>query len=52
MLPLQLSKLLVIGFVDGIHALDLELVSKELNHFGEIASFFRDGAPGILTGGE
>ena len=29
----------------------LELVSKELNHFGGIASFFRDWAPRTLTGG-
>ena len=29
----------------------LELVSKELNHFGGIASFFRDWALGTLTGG-
>ena len=28
----------------------IELVSKELNHFGGIASFFRDLAPGTLTG--
>ena len=27
------------------------LVSKELDHFGAIAAFFRDWAPGILTGG-
>ena len=32
--------------------LDLELVSKELNHFGGIASFFRDWALGTLTGVE
>ena len=31
---------------------DVELVSKELNHFGGIALFFRDWAPGTLTGGE
>ena len=31
---------------------NLELVSKELNHFGAIASFFQDWAPGTLTGGE
>ena len=30
----------------------LELVSKELNHLGGIASFFRDWALGTLTGGE
>ena len=30
----------------------VELVSKELNHFGGIALFFRDWAPGTLTGGE
>ena len=30
--------------------LKVELVSKELNHFGGIASFFRDWAPGTLTG--
>ena len=29
---------------------NLALVSKELNHFGGIASFFRDWAPGTLTG--
>ena len=29
----------------------LELVSKELNHFGGIAWFFRDWVPGTLTGG-
>ena len=29
----------------------LELVYKELNHFGGIGSFFRDWAPGTLTGG-
>ena len=29
----------------------LELVSKELNHFGAIASFFQDWAPGTLIGG-
>ena len=29
----------------------VELVSKELNHFGAIASFFRDWALGTLTGG-
>ena len=29
----------------------LKLVSKELNHFGAIAAFFRDWAPGTLTGG-
>ena len=28
----------------------IELVSKEINHFGGITSFFRDWAPGILTG--
>ena len=33
-------------FVFGV-----ELVSKELNHFGGIVSFFRDWAPGTLTGG-
>ena len=27
----------------------VELVSKELNHFGGIALFFRDLAPGTLT---
>ena len=26
-------------------------ISKDLNHFGGIASFFRDWAPGTLTGG-
>ena len=31
--------------------LKIELVSKELNHFGGIVSFFRDWAPGTLTGG-
>ena len=37
---------------DGIFNLVLlELVSKELNHFGGIASFFRDWTPGTLTGG-
>ena len=30
----------------------LELVSKELNHYGGIALFFQDWAPGTLTGGE
>ena len=30
----------------------VELVSKELNHFGGIALFFRDWAPGTLAGGE
>ena len=30
----------------------LELVSRELNHFGGIASFFQDWALGTLTGGE
>ena len=30
---------------------NLELVSKELNHFGSNASFFQDWAPGTLTGG-
>ena len=34
-----------------IFATEVELVSKELNHFGGIASFFRDWAPGTLTGG-
>ena len=29
----------------------LEFVSKELNHFGVIAAFFLDEAPGKLTGG-
>jgi len=29
----------------------LELVSKELNHFGRIVLFFQDWAPGTLTGG-
>ena len=29
----------------------VELVSKELNHFGAIASFSLDWAPGTLTGG-
>ena len=29
----------------------LELISKELNHFGGITSFFRDWVPGTLTGG-
>ena len=28
----------------------LELVSKELNHFDAIVSFFRDWAPGTLKG--
>ena len=31
---------------------DLELVSKELNHFVGIASFFQDWAPGTLTDGD
>ena len=31
---------------------NLELVTKEFNHFGGIASFFRDWAPGTLTIGE
>ena len=30
----------------------LELVSKELNHFGGITSFFQDWALGTLTDGE
>ena len=30
---------------------NVELVSKESNHFGGIASFFRDWAPETLTGG-
>ena len=30
---------------------NLKLVSKELNHFGVIAAFFRDWAPGALPGG-
>ena len=34
-----------------LSAAEVELVSKELNHFGGIASFFRDWAPGTLTGG-
>ena len=34
-----------------IFEMKVELVSKELNHFGGIASFFRDWAPGTLTGG-
>ena len=34
-----------------LRAFQVELVSKELNHFGGIASFFRDWAPGTLTGG-
>ena len=33
-------------------AQSLELVSKELNHFWGIASFFRDWAPVTLTGGK
>ena len=32
-------------------AVEVELVSKELNHFGGIASFFRDWAQAALTGG-
>ena len=28
-----------------------DVVHKELNHFGAIAAFFRDWAPGTLTGG-
>ena len=31
--------------------LEVELVFKELNHFGAIALFFRDWTPGTLTGG-
>ena len=30
----------------------LKLVSKELNHFGVIAEFFQDWAPGTLTQNE
>ena len=37
---------------DGNELLRIELVSKELNHFGGIASFFRDWVLGTLTGGE
>ena len=36
---------------DGNELLRIELVSKELNQFGGIALFFRDWAPGALTGG-
>ena len=36
----------------SILLLKLELVSKKLNHFRGIMSFFRDWAPGTLTGGE
>ena len=32
--------------------LSIELVSKELNHFGGIALFCQDWAPGTLTGGK
>ena len=39
-------------FMIIILSLVVELVSKELNHFGGIALFFQDWAPGILTGGE
>ena len=38
-------------FVQGNIKKKLELVSKELNHFGGIASFFQDWALGTLTGG-
>ena len=39
------------SYVSQTNISRLELVSKELNHFGGIASFFRDWAPGTLTGG-
>ena len=41
-------KNLFFNFSDG---LKLELVSKELDHFEGIASFFLDWAPGTVTGG-
>ena len=34
-----------------MEAEQVELVSKELNHLGGIALFFRDWAQGTLTGG-
>ena len=34
-----------------LSAAEVELVSKELNHFGGIALFFRNWATGILTCG-
>ena len=45
---------LVVCFKGGlayVADLKVELVSKEVNHFGGIASFFRDWAPMTLTGG-
>ena len=35
-----------------LSAAEVELVSKELNHFEGIALFFRDWAPRTLTSGE
>ena len=45
---------LVVCFKGGlayVADLQVELVSKELNHFGGIVSFFQDWAPVTLTGG-
>ena len=39
------------GTIKKYGLLRVELVSKELNHFERIASFFRDWALGTLTGG-
>ena len=36
---------------DIYYVVSIELVSKELNHFGGITSFFQDWAPRTLTGG-
>ena len=48
MYPPMSIGLLCFKFVD----IKVELVSKELNHFGGIALFFRDWAPGTLAGGK
>ena len=49
------NKLYVLGHILSLvlskDGCKLESVSTELNHFGGITSFFRDWAPGTLTGG-
>ena len=46
-LALEFMIMMILLYADKV-----ELVSKELNHFGGIELFSRDWAPGTLTGGE
>ena len=50
---LNTNKFLIAKFdcISKFQRIKLELVSKDLNHFGAIVSFFQDWAPETLTGG-